>query len=247
MGHGHVTPNPDGSKARCGGPVMCSKCAQELAQLQRIKATGQKMAEVIEEAHQTEAQPISPEVWEAQQQELQRLARLVAELTQYNTEKDERVRELVAVEKELQARVRELEENERKTLELLKDGHSAHVLILRGDIAVSRRQLAHLLGDAYQELFVKLEESGTQPEAPQNPPSLPQEPPVPVLAGDLSSGQEYGGYFVVGSPEYNTGYADGYAGLPSDSDKAGSTKGAAIYGIGWRAGVDARIGEGRKP
>jgi hypothetical protein len=30
-GHGHVTPNPDGSKARCGGPRMCTVCALELA------------------------------------------------------------------------------------------------------------------------------------------------------------------------------------------------------------------------
>lgn len=30
-GHGHVTPNPDGSKARCGGPALCGVCARELA------------------------------------------------------------------------------------------------------------------------------------------------------------------------------------------------------------------------
>lgn len=30
-GHGHVTPNPDGSKARCGGPAICSQCALEYA------------------------------------------------------------------------------------------------------------------------------------------------------------------------------------------------------------------------
>jgi hypothetical protein len=30
-GHGHVTPNADGSKARCGGPAICSACALELA------------------------------------------------------------------------------------------------------------------------------------------------------------------------------------------------------------------------
>jgi len=29
-GHGHVTPNPDGSKARCGGPAICSQCAKEV-------------------------------------------------------------------------------------------------------------------------------------------------------------------------------------------------------------------------
>lgn len=30
-GHGHVTPNADGSKARCGGPSSCRECASELA------------------------------------------------------------------------------------------------------------------------------------------------------------------------------------------------------------------------
>ncbi|MGH3203865.1 MAG: hypothetical protein ACRDP5_17700 [Streptosporangiaceae bacterium] len=30
-GHGHVTPNPDGTKARCGGPGLCSECSQEAA------------------------------------------------------------------------------------------------------------------------------------------------------------------------------------------------------------------------
>lgn len=30
-GHGHVRPRPDGVKARCGGPALCSECARELA------------------------------------------------------------------------------------------------------------------------------------------------------------------------------------------------------------------------
>jgi len=30
-GHGHVTPNPDGSLARCGGPGICPECSRELA------------------------------------------------------------------------------------------------------------------------------------------------------------------------------------------------------------------------
>lgn len=30
-GHGYVTPNPDGAKARCGGPGMCAVCAAEEA------------------------------------------------------------------------------------------------------------------------------------------------------------------------------------------------------------------------
>lgn len=32
-GHGHVTPNADGLKARCGGPALCSTCAKEEAAL----------------------------------------------------------------------------------------------------------------------------------------------------------------------------------------------------------------------
>lgn len=31
--HGHVTPRADGTKARCGGPAICSVCAAELAAL----------------------------------------------------------------------------------------------------------------------------------------------------------------------------------------------------------------------
>lgn len=31
-GHGHVTPNPDGTKARCGGPGLCPACSREAVQ-----------------------------------------------------------------------------------------------------------------------------------------------------------------------------------------------------------------------
>lgn len=31
FGHGWVRPNPDGSRARCGGPGVCSVCEQELS------------------------------------------------------------------------------------------------------------------------------------------------------------------------------------------------------------------------
>lgn len=30
-GHGHVFARPDGSRARCGGPAMCSDCQHDLA------------------------------------------------------------------------------------------------------------------------------------------------------------------------------------------------------------------------
>ena len=39
MGHGHVTPNANGTKARCGGPALCSRCAVELA-AERAKHQG---------------------------------------------------------------------------------------------------------------------------------------------------------------------------------------------------------------
>lgn len=31
--HGHVTPNENGVKAKCGGPALCSVCAMEKAAL----------------------------------------------------------------------------------------------------------------------------------------------------------------------------------------------------------------------
>ena len=33
-GHGHVIPNTDGTKARCGGPQLCRECALEYTQNQ---------------------------------------------------------------------------------------------------------------------------------------------------------------------------------------------------------------------
>jgi hypothetical protein len=29
IGHGHVTPRPDGTRARCGGPGICAECSRE--------------------------------------------------------------------------------------------------------------------------------------------------------------------------------------------------------------------------
>lgn len=44
-GHGHVIPNPDGSKARCGGPAMCRVCALEQA-AQRAKGRPRVPADI---------------------------------------------------------------------------------------------------------------------------------------------------------------------------------------------------------
>lgn len=38
--HGHVTPNEDGSKARCGGPSICFVCSKELARKALTDADG---------------------------------------------------------------------------------------------------------------------------------------------------------------------------------------------------------------
>jgi hypothetical protein len=35
FGHGHVTPRPDGAKARCGGPGICPDCSKEQAAVKR--------------------------------------------------------------------------------------------------------------------------------------------------------------------------------------------------------------------
>lgn len=38
-GHGWVTPNLDGSKARCGGPAICRECAVEAQHALRPPST----------------------------------------------------------------------------------------------------------------------------------------------------------------------------------------------------------------
>jgi hypothetical protein len=47
-GHGHVTPRPDGAKARCGGPALCHECARELAETGRPVRTGLSLAQNCE-------------------------------------------------------------------------------------------------------------------------------------------------------------------------------------------------------
>lgn len=43
-GHGHVYPRPDGVKARCGGPGICSECASALARKQHEASTAKDVA-----------------------------------------------------------------------------------------------------------------------------------------------------------------------------------------------------------
>lgn len=50
MSHGHVTPNPDGSLARCGGPSICSVCALELGQLNNKKVSKTAYDSLLKEA-----------------------------------------------------------------------------------------------------------------------------------------------------------------------------------------------------
>lgn len=38
-GHGHVTPNADGSRAPCGGPAICAECALAFARAHGVKPT----------------------------------------------------------------------------------------------------------------------------------------------------------------------------------------------------------------
>lgn len=38
-GHGHVWPRPDGSRARCGGPGMCSVCSVDRIELDKARQT----------------------------------------------------------------------------------------------------------------------------------------------------------------------------------------------------------------
>lgn len=49
-GHGHVTPNPDGSKARCGGPRICNQCALEAAAQRETPKQQDEMGAVLEVA-----------------------------------------------------------------------------------------------------------------------------------------------------------------------------------------------------
>lgn len=59
-GHGHVWKRPDGQRARCGGPSICSQCAKDLARSRscqppdpdRIKAIAEYVGELEEQNRQ---------------------------------------------------------------------------------------------------------------------------------------------------------------------------------------------------
>jgi hypothetical protein len=55
MPHGHVKPNDDGSKARCGGPAFCDECAVE---------AGYPSSERYYEAHKAADAPVGPPQYE---------------------------------------------------------------------------------------------------------------------------------------------------------------------------------------
>lgn len=48
-GHGHVFPRPDGVKARCGGPGICSECARDLARKQHEASNAKDIARTSKE------------------------------------------------------------------------------------------------------------------------------------------------------------------------------------------------------
>lgn len=50
VGHGHVFPRPDGVRARCGGPAMCSECAKDLARKKKQKRSRVAVADALAES-----------------------------------------------------------------------------------------------------------------------------------------------------------------------------------------------------
>lgn len=47
LGHGHVKPRPDGAKARCGGPALCTKCQAEKAAQYAEEMKSTKKLEIV--------------------------------------------------------------------------------------------------------------------------------------------------------------------------------------------------------
>lgn len=59
-GHGHVIPRPDGVKARCGGPALCSVCAAELAQVREKETTAGALLSLAAELDSLASRPKLP-------------------------------------------------------------------------------------------------------------------------------------------------------------------------------------------
>jgi hypothetical protein len=91
--HGHVTPNPDGSKARCGGPRICPVCAFELAEQSKNQKVS-KLADIGQAKHQR----VSPEVVGGTVEELER------EIGRLQKQNDELTKALRWILQDLEAR-----------------------------------------------------------------------------------------------------------------------------------------------
>jgi len=58
--HGWVLPNPDGSKARCGGPHLCRQCQRELAKLCATHSPLTETYELVLRAGVMSGKPLRP-------------------------------------------------------------------------------------------------------------------------------------------------------------------------------------------
>jgi hypothetical protein len=64
-GHGHVTPNADGTKARCGGPSICSDCAAEWSAIGKEVELGPGLGWPEPTIEQVIRRDILRQVWDA--------------------------------------------------------------------------------------------------------------------------------------------------------------------------------------
>lgn len=63
-GHGHVFPNPDGSRARCGGPGICMECSLEADQ-EKLYDTGAEERPTPTDKAQALAEEWATKKWKA--------------------------------------------------------------------------------------------------------------------------------------------------------------------------------------
>ena len=148
----------------------------------------------------TKEQP-SPEVWEAQQQELGRLARLVEQLERMNQELRFAGEARAKQDREEYTIADVLTADKDALLKLATDENET----LRARVAeltqynTEKDERVRELVAVEKVLVAEVERlTAVVLESPHNAPSLPQEPPVPVSAGDSSS--EYAGMPWEGRP-----------------------------------------------